>query len=310
MRSGARVQQLAISCPGLLLLARALDHTRRHEDAAWILEGAVDGMRLNNLIDRATTIAATIWPERGWEDPRARTFVRRAPSRLEASAFTAGFGQGIALSDIPAEPQARVIWYDVVGQLVVQDGWSALSPESQVRLSGFVSRSALELAADSTLRGCPVETILIELLHYARYGCVVVPSRRCSADRVLGDVSQWGLGTALDAAQDLPDETALWPCRAETPKPPLRATQLTTVKELREEGAKMRHCVAIHAGEAASGEIYVFRAEYDAERLTVAARPSGAALQLVEVAGAGNRPPSNAARRAISEWLAGVQPGA
>lgn len=84
---------------------------------------------------------------------------------------------------------------------------------------------------------------------------------------------------------------------------------ITTVGELREEGRRMRHCVATRAEDVLAGGCYIYRVRIRGERgtLQVGIKPQG--LVIDEFRLRGNTDPSPAAWAAAQAWFEGATTG-
>lgn len=80
--------------------------------------------------------------------------------------------------------------------------------------------------------------------------------------------------------------------------------RLRTLGELRDEGARMEHCVATRAGEALAGRSFLYSAEVREQPLTLElVRHARETLRLGDARGRQNRAVTSAEWRLLQPWL-------
>ena len=301
MAHGARLEQCARVCPGLMLALHLLSRTRRDGP---VLAAINEGRRLNVVLHQTLEAlrVESLGRQTGAPDSSLeRVLIRRAPASLDPRLLQHRPPRGVRVDDIPRDADAAG-WYRAVLALSAGRRFRELDEHSQERLGGFVSRNSAELAADARAMEKSIESLVTEITDYAARSGQRVPTRRSNVDRVLLDVARWHLEVACRS--DLPLDAPLACVALPKPRYPLRVRMLQTMAELIAEGGAMGHCVASHADEAHAGELFLLSADYLGERLTVAIEPWQRGFRIVEVAGRCNRLPSPEADRAIQEWVA------
>jgi hypothetical protein len=209
---------------------------------------------------------------------------------------------GIEASDIPSELAARERWYRVIVALAMQAAClQVLEGATARKLTGFFSRHALSLSAHATREAKTEETLVAELVDYATRSGDKAPSRRCKPERVWEAVVNWHIATWT--IMDYRPGTWLPGCGLPAAPLPLQVSALATVGDLQKEGQYMSHCIASYAESAMRGRIFVYKAKYRDERLTVALEDRRGHLRLSEARGKHNRGASKQAKDAIRAWI-------
>ena len=304
-----RMRQLAEACPGLPTLCVGLWRLQGPESIAPIIAGVQEGRKLSCVLDAALEV----WqrPLRNRRDPAShplsvmRVMWRSAPAAVEPTVLVSPGLACATLTDMPACPHERSIWYRVLAVFEEEPGTARLDAASRRRLAGFVSRSGVEIEANGCARGCQISDSVRELVDYVNRSGARVPSRRAPVDRVLTEVGVWhaGLGRTYQFAPG----TCLPPAPTGSGAiGRLVVSPISTVGEFTQESERMRHCAASYADSAVAGSVVFYRARYKTERYTLAIMPHSRGWAVVEMSGFANRTPTPRAEMAVRAWVAGI----
>ena len=300
-----RVAQIADVCPGLLVLARGLRSCGAGDRCDELLAAIRSGAKLGSILD----FGLDAWTRQlaPGEIRIQRLRIRRAGMLVRPSTLLTRPVPGVAATDIPTDEQLNARWFEVTSHDLLwrppgpeQDG--ALAPRQLRGLGGFLSRHWRAID-DHAGRTHGLETVLRELVDFVRFSgrC---PGRRTDPVRLIDECRRWHEQPHWEHHVTLPPDTPLgtaglsgWIGRGVT------VTPLRTVGELIRESRAMRHCVAWHAKRAAAGEVQIFHATVDGQRLTVMTDRRGGRLRVIEAAGVCNRPPTSEVNDRLALWI-------
>ncbi|MFO0581650.1 MAG: PcfJ domain-containing protein [Anaeromyxobacter sp.] len=224
-----------------------------------------------------------------------------------------------APEDVPASPRANAAWFRVmkVPGVTVNGHPRAPDPRLQEAFGAFASRHALALSRPP--RGITLEAWLSAIVEAVR-GTGRVPTRATDPARLVALVDVEAVRRAAAApVRFIPEPGPPQPAAAAAPRPPpgtiseqrfppwsserASVVQLTTVQELRLEGARMHSCVATYAPRVERGDLIVFSARVDGKPLTIAIVRVMRGWRLSEWAGFANRGLTRTEREALRPWL-------
>jgi len=316
---------------------RRLDAALAAAHQAWraaLLSWARERSRFGDAARRAFAAAHATPPAAEAALERAqRLLVRRAGPWVEPALLLLPPPERLVPEDIPAEPRANAAWYEVmkVPGVTVSAAGLGLPEAHRLAFAAFASRHA------AALRGVPagltrqawlgeLSTLLLDAGR--------VPSRDTDPAALLAAVDvealrrrdpPWvgrfvhpadGVEPPRLVAPGLRADGVAVPPPAPPPDPPLcrRAfepfageglaiRQLTTLRELRTEGARQSNCVASYDDRVASGNVLVFSVEAVGRPLTLALVPRAGGLRVSEFKGFANRRATAAEWAALEPWL-------
>lgn len=327
-----RTRQLIDVCPGVVIAAGALCDSgcsRLARVAGQLLEDIRRGRRLGRLLDRAAEglqqLAETPARWRGY--PRAvslkapagsppprrprcrvetlRQLIRRAGPGVSYRALNVPWPAGVVPADVPSDPQDNARWYALFGSKLFAHAAARLDSEQVCSLAGFLSKSWRVFA--------PVERRLDaavgDLCHLVDYLAVSGrrPGRRSDPDKLRRECQRWTMELSRRRASELDPQTRIaFDELPEWEHGRFRIAPIRTVGQLIDEGQRMQHCVAAWAREATERQCRFFRAEIEADSLTVMTT-GDRALTLLEVTGWRNRLATEVELAVIERWQAAMQ---
>jgi hypothetical protein len=337
-----RLAQMAHVSPGTLLFALALLGEPDADMEALgeaVVRDVLRGRRLGRLLEEAVAgwsagararaareatrfrpgeIGAAVWarvadasPEEGaWIRARQRLLIRRAASRVEATLLWLPPPLAFAPEDVPAAARANERWFRVM-----KSSWVTLwlrpraAETRQLALCAFASRHA-EALYDRGGRARGVSRTLGRLMDYLE-GTGRAPGCKADPARLLEACEGWHRWVYAIVGDDM--VRALDLCREHVlPTPPVSGWQgdgveVVPIRKLGDlvwEGLQMGHCVATHAWSVMQGNSFVYSAKVHGRRLTIElVRTRSGSLELADLAGHANRPPTNAEVEALWPWL-------
>lgn len=260
-----------------------------------------------------------------------RVLVRRAGPHVDPRLLLLPPPVRLVPEDVPAESRANAAWFEVmkVPGVTVPAAGLGLGAAHQAAFAAFASRHA------AALRPCPpglsLDAWLLELSTLLQHGGRV-PSRNTDPAEVLRGVDVGALRLRpqpvrprfvhpLDRPRDEGRTVeALDEAHERAVDPPLcrrvfqpwtvsgaEVVQLTTLGELRAEGARQHNCVATYEGEVRSGRTLVFSVTAAGKRLTLALVRRRDRLVVSEYKGFANRRATAGEWDAIRPWLAQIR---
>jgi hypothetical protein len=280
---------------------------------------------------------AALWPrplrgafaaaaERAGDDRTAllaaqKVLVRRAGPRCDPSLLLVPPPLRFAPEDVPASPAANAAWFTVMKVPgVTVDGRPRTAPPALLEaFSAFASRHAPALVRRRP-RLVPVERWLAEVLETFR-AAGRTPSRATDPARAVAGVDRDALrrplppppplaplpAVALEArpvpATDDAGAVSLCPRLFEPwSAAGVTVTQITTVRALREEGARVHNCVASYRPRIARGDLVVFSAVVHGQPVTISVAPWMGGWRVQECKGFANRRLLPAEDAALAPW--------
>lgn len=235
-----------------------------------------------------------------------RLRIRRAGRGVRPADLVAMSAVGADAQEIPGDELSNAMWYRVQANSALRRGLEKLQPAQRAPLGGFVSRHWRHLWIAACNSEAALGRMLDELSDYLAY-CGRRPGRRSDPVRLLEESRAWHDQAQWEKTAGLPVDWELPTGGLETwRRPGVEVRPLRTVRELVEESQRMRHCVAMHARDAAVGRRVILHAEIEGRPLTVMARRGEHGVSVLEAAGKCNRVVTERERGMLRRWVTWV----
>ena len=314
-----RVAQMARTCPGILILCKALKDHGGTSRCSGLLQSIIAGRRLGRVLDEAVDAWSRVRSDCPFskamgvpdgpvhdEDRVAQGLrIRRAGSLVPSWILWRRVPGCVVPEDIPGEQDGNRGWFLATSGFWLDRARERLSPVQLNGLIGFLSRNWRWAGegknADAQDRAVFMDHLVDYLANTGR-----APDRRCSPRRLMERVDRWEYNLMRHPQYYDPSvrlEThglGLW--EGEQGKMGV----ISTVGELVEESRRMGHCVSAYAEEGVMGRAIFFHGDLNGEAVTVQLEPreDDRRFHLVETAGSQNRHISPEGKAIMWRWLA------
>jgi len=315
-----RVAQMARTCPGILILCKALRDHRGADECIGLLKSIIAGRRLGRVLDEAVDAWSRVRsggpPSKAMghapdgsvhdEDRVAqRLRIQRAGGLVPSWFLWRRVPGRVVPEDIPGELDGNMCWFRATSGLWLDRARERLSPVQLHGLIGFLSRNWRWAGEGKNADAQDRAVFMDHLVDYlANTGRIL--DRSCSQRRLMERIDRWEYNLMRHPRCYDPDvrlEThglGLW--QGEQGKMEV----ISTVGELVEESRRMGHCVSAYAEEGVTGRAIFFHGDLNGEAVTVQLEPreDGQRYHLVEAAGRQNRHVSPEGKAIMWRWLA------
>ena len=305
--ASGRVGELALTAPGALLFALALEHRSASGNAASrrFLADVAAGRKLKTAVDEVVSAWAP-GPAQERILGEQRLLVRRAGPLVPSALLYSPPPLSFVPEDIPRSAGANAVWYRVVKSLDrLLVGHEATAESPLVALSRFLSANAVELR-----RRTPRTTQLRSTIENLATWVVTTGStvgRRATVGAVLSRCNAWLDGVENEArsapARALGDAPLAPPPFADVAIEGFRICALRTAADLCREADEMDNCLASRWGDALRGSSAFYSATIDGRRLSVELIFNGIRWDLGAIKARSNTPPTDREGDLVSAWL-------
>ncbi|MBF0503210.1 MAG: PcfJ domain-containing protein [Candidatus Riflebacteria bacterium] len=309
-----RMAQMAKVCPGVLILAMAIQASHPAKMSE-LLDMTAAGVKLGKILDTASEIFAT-GPKASELGQIQRIRIARAGPFVPPSLLMSVPDGGIVPEDIPDDPKDNLAWFKA--QIIAEERANNLLAGPCLKsFMAFISRHAVELWRIAKTARMSFEQLITQLCDYAR-ATDRYPGRTTSPEKLLQESRQWHDRQEYLRLR-MPPERRGEASREISPEQPLDpgpigAFQtwklgedvirfLPTAGDLLEESRRMHHCVASYASKAIQGNTHIFHAEIAGEPSTIELSFSNGKPTLRQAAGIKNKKPREEAMNTIKLWF-------